>query len=138
MQTSGALIVIEQGSSLPIISFQSHPDSFRRVIGAMIQLRIGVMVALVVYFGRPNVDIVNLFTNRTDTTSCHPLFQQLQRNVQKNRFQLSILPRGQLLEHFGLGRGPRKPVEYVPITISVFRCSPFDDSNYQFIGNQPA
>src|SRR5712664_1246533 len=138
MQTSGALIIIEQGCSLPIISFQSHSDSFRRVIGAMIQLRFGVMVALAVYFRRPKIDIVNLFTNWTDTTPRHPLFQKLQRNVQKNRFQLSILPCGQLLEHFGLGRRPRKPVEYVPITISVFRCSTFDDSNYQFIGNQPS
>ena len=86
MQTSGALIIIKQRLGLPIVSFQSDLNLFRRVIHALNQPRVGMSVTAIVQSWRFEIDIVNLSADRTTETAGYPLFQNLEDGVSASEF----------------------------------------------------
>src|SRR2546428_8730798 len=100
MQTSGALIIIKQRLGLPIISFQSDLNLFRRVIHALNQPRVGMSVTAMVQSWRFEIDIVNLSADRTTETAGYPLFQNPEGDVNQDRVQSFVLRGRQILEHF--------------------------------------
>src|SRR2546430_16523355 len=83
MQTSGALIIIKQRLGLPIVSFQSDLNLFRRVIHALNQPRVGMSVTAILQFWRFEIDIVNLSADRTTETAGYPLFQNPERSEER-------------------------------------------------------
>src|ERR1044072_9795416 len=109
-QKSGCFVVVDQGLRLLFVSCQTGLHGFHVVVSAMNELRFRMEVADVVVPRRLEIDVVNLATGGTVSTSGHTLFEQLAWHVDQDRNDSVALLSSQLFETDGLRRSPRKAV----------------------------
>src|SRR5215217_5493193 len=114
-QQTGCFVVVDQRLRLLLISCQPRLNGFRVVVSAMDKLCLGMKVADVVVPWWLEIDVVDLATDGTVSTSGHALLKQLVRHIDQNRNDTIALLRGQFSEADGLSRSARETVEDVTV-----------------------
>src|SRR6185369_415491 len=129
-------VVLNQRLSFLFVSCEPRLYGFHVVVSTMHKFRLGMKVANVVVPWWLKVDVVNLATDRTVSSSRHSLLEIVRRHVDQNRDNAVALFCCQLFQTRGLLRSARKAVEDIAVARILLRRAFLDDSDCQIIRNE--